>query len=206
VTDDPRRDAWRYRVERMHREDSLARGEDPGEPEHQGEPAPPAEAAVDRSTAAERAAYVENLIQQAMRRGEFDDLPGAGKPLRGLDLHDPDWWIRRKIEQERLTGLGPPALSLRVEAAELDARLDRMQREPDVREEVADFNRRVIEARRQLLGGPPVVTATRDVDAEVAAWRERREARARAAAEEAERRRSEEESARRQRRPWWRRG
>jgi hypothetical protein len=204
VTDDPRRDAWRYRVERMHREDALARGEDPGEPEQQGEPA---EAPIDRSTAAERAAYVEILIQQAMRRGEFDDLPGAGKPLRGLDLHDPDWWIRRKIEQERLTGLGPPALSLRVEAAELEARLDRMHREQDVREELADFNRRVIEARRQLLGGPPVVTPTRDVDAEVAAWRERREARARAAAE-AERRLAEEESARRQRRRagWWRRG
>ena len=48
------------------------------------------------------------------------------------------------------------------------------RREDDVREAVEDFNRRVIEARRQLLGGPPVVTPTRDVDAEVRAWRERR--------------------------------
>ncbi len=43
-----------------------------------------------------------------------------------------------------------------------------------MREFVEDFNRRVIEARRQLLGGPPVVTPTRDVDAEVRAWRARR--------------------------------
>ena len=156
--DDARLDAWRYRIERIKRDEAAARGEEPERSE------PPAEAAVDRSTAAERAAYVEILIQQAMRRGEFDDLPGAGKPLQGLDHHDPDWWIRRKIEQERLTGLGPPALSLRVEAAELEERLDRMHREPEVREALADFNSRVIEARRQLLGGPPVVTPTRDVE------------------------------------------
>ena len=35
--------------------------------------------------------------------------------------------------------------------------------------------RRVVDARRQLTGGPPVVTPTRDVEAEVEAWRERRE-------------------------------
>ena len=195
--DDARLDAWRYRIERMEQDEAAARGEEPGEAE------PPAEAAVDRSTAAERAAYVEILIQQAMRRGEFDDLPGAGKPLQGLDHHDPDWWIRRKIEQERLTGLGPPALSLRVEAAELEERLERMHREPEVREALADFNSLVIEARRQLLGGPPVVTPTRDVEAEVAAWRERREARSRAAAEEAERLRAQEQAMRRQRRASW---
>lgn len=201
MVDDARRDAWRYRIERRQREEAARSGGDPGDAE------PPAEAAVDRSTAAERAAYVEIVIQQAIRRGDFDDLPGAGKPLQGLNQHDPDWWIRRKIEQERLTGLGPPAIALRVEAAELEDRLDRVHRERDVREALADFNSRVIEARRQLLGGPPVVTPTRDVEAEVTAWRERRVARVRAAAEEAERRRAEEESARRQRRArWWRRG
>ena len=126
----------------------------------------------------ERAAIIETSIQQAIRRGEFDDLPGAGKPLEGLDgRDDPDWWIRRKIKNENLTGLGPPALSLRVENLELDARLDAMGRAEDVRETLEDFNSRVISARRQLQGGPPVVTPTRDVESEVAAWRTRREER-----------------------------
>ena len=117
----------------------------------------------------------EIAVQQAMRRGDFDDLPGAGKPLSGLtERHDPDWWIRQKIRNERLTGLGPPALTLRTENAQLDARLDALFREDEVRAVLEDFNRRVIEARRQLLGGPPVVTPTRDIDAEIAAWRERR--------------------------------
>lgn len=143
-------------------------------------------------TSADRAAYVETAIQQAIRRGEFDDLPGAGKPLPGLNgRHDPDWWIRRKIESERLTGLGPPALTLRSEDAALEDRLDGMHREEDVRAAIEDFNLRVKEARRQLLGGPPVVTKLRDPDHEVRAWRERRLERSRRAAEEQERRRAE---------------
>src|SRR5690606_34923459 len=117
--------------------------------------------------------------------GEFDDLPGAGKPLEGLGTHhDPDWWIRRKIETENLTGLGPPAILLRNEDRELDANLDRLAREGDVRDALEDFNNRVIAARRQLMGGPPVVTRTRDVDAEIEAWRGRRAARAAAAPSE----------------------
>lgn len=146
-------------------------------------------------TPRETAAYIETAIQQAIRRGEFDDLPGAGKPIPHLGAtHDPDWWIRRKIETENLTGLGPAALTLRVEDARLREVLDALQREDEVRDALDDFNRRVIEARRQLLGGPPVVTPTRDVEDEVHQWHARRAERAvateRAAAASA---------------PWWRR-
>jgi hypothetical protein len=136
----------------------------------------------------QRAQYVEISIAQAMRRGDFDNLPGAGKPLRNLhEIHDPNWWIRKKIERESLSGIGPPALTLRTEDAALAERMDAAPSEGAVRELLEDFNIRVIEARRQLQGGPPVVTSVRDVDAEVAAWRERREARYRAAAEARER-------------------
>ncbi len=159
-------------------------------------------AAVARTpTAADRAAYVEVAIEQAIRRGDFDDLPGAGKPLQLGDPHDPDWWIRRKIQTEQLTGLGPPALTLRVEHAQMEAHLDTLTRESDVREHLEDFNSRVVEARRQLLGGPPVVTSTRDVDAEVTAWHERRAARLSAVPET---RAAEPPAAPRRRRCRWR--
>nr|WP_255447176.1 DUF1992 domain-containing protein [Schumannella soli] len=147
---------------------------------------------------------METEIQQAIRRGDFDDLPGAGKPLRGIGGRmDEDWWIRQKIENEDLGGLGPPALTLRTENQRLDDRLDRLHREAEVREHLADFNARVIDARRQLLGGPPVVTPTRDIDAEVARWRERRIARTQArASREAEEARAAAEA----REPsWWER-
>lgn len=140
----------------------------------------------------QRAQAVEVAIQQAMRHGDFDDLPGAGRPLADLGtVRDPDWWIRRKIERENLTGLGPPALTLRGEDAGLDERLDDLPTEDRVREVLDDFNRRVREARRQLLGGPPVITRPRDVEAELQAWRtrrlERRTERERALAEERQR-------------------
>lgn len=165
---DPREAAARYRAAQQ---DESADGDEDGA-------APPGIAA-----AMDRPAFIETAIQLAIRRGDFDDLPGAGKPLEGLGTHhDPDWWIRRKIETENLTGLGPPAILLRTEDKGLDAELDLLGREADVRAVLADFNRRVIAARRQLLGGPPVVTATRDIDAEIAAWAARRAARAAAPA------------------------
>ena len=134
--------------------------------------------AAARRSIEQRARYVEVSIQQAIRNGDFENLPGAGKPIEDLgEVHDPDWWIRRKIQRENLTGLGPAAFSLRTEDAGMDDRLDAMTSEREVRETLDDFNRRVIEARRQLLGGPPVVTPVRDIDAEVERWRERRRAR-----------------------------
>jgi hypothetical protein len=119
--------------------------------------------------------WVDMQVRRAIDRGDFDNLPGAGKPIRGLGAtHDPDWWVRSLIEREKITGVLPPALALRKEDADFERILDAEVTETAVREHVADFNRRVVAARRQLLGGPPVVTRTRDVDEEVAAWRARR--------------------------------
>lgn len=117
--------------------------------------------------------WVDMQIEQAMRDGEFDNLPGAGKPIPGIDRpHDPDWWLKRLIERERLSVL-PPALALRVEDAELDDVLDRESTPDGVRRVLEDFNARIIDARRQLQGGPPVITVLRDIDREIDAWRKR---------------------------------
>jgi hypothetical protein len=145
-----------------------------------------------------RALWVDAQIRNAMARGDFDNLPGTGKPIPGIDRpHDPDWWVKRLIERENITGVLPPALALRREDAELEELMDREATEADVRRVVQDFNHRVVEARRQLLGGPPVITPTRDVEQEVAGWRERRQAR---------RTRAREQPApRKPARRWWRR-
>jgi hypothetical protein len=121
------------------------------------------------------AAKAEYLIRDAMARGKFDNLKYAGKPIPGLgEAYDPDWWVKGLLQRENITGLGPKAILLRTEDAGLDARLDAQFAEKQVREILEDFNRRVIDARRQLQGGPPVITKTRDVDAELVRWRERR--------------------------------
>jgi len=49
----------------------------------------------------------ESLIDQQIRaaeaRGEFDDLPGAGKPLTGLDKpYSEDWWLKQLAERENI--------------------------------------------------------------------------------------------------------
>ncbi|MCS5524060.1 DUF1992 domain-containing protein [Curtobacterium flaccumfaciens pv. oortii] len=152
--------------------------------------------------AADVAAHARAQIAEAERRGVFEGNPYHGKPLPGLDgQHDPDWWIKSKIEREDIRGIAPPALALRTEDAELDDALDTLSLESDVRDVLVDFNARVKEARRQLLGGPPVVTPMRDVEAEVLAWRERREVRMASAARAAEQARLEAKPRR-----WWRRG
>jgi len=140
-----------------------------------------------RSRAADRAAarariehqqtWVDLQVRQAMERGDFDDLPGKGKPIADLgDTHDPNWWIKKLVEREKVTLL-PPSVQLRKEDAELDARLDKLNRESDVRRELEDFNTRVVAARYRTPEGPPLVTMPRDVEATVERWNARRAAR-----------------------------
>jgi hypothetical protein len=142
-----------------------------------------------RSAAAARmqhqASWVDQQIRVAMAKGEFDELSGAGKPIKDLGTeHDPDWWLKKLIEREQITGVLPPSVQLRKEDAELDRRLDELSAESEVRREVEDFNERVIRARYSLAEGPPLVTMPRDVGETVAAWKERRaERRARLAAQ-----------------------
>lgn len=156
-----------------------------------------AEADLRRKRAAvDDAARAEYLVRDAMAQGKFDNLKYAGKPIPGLgEVYDPDWWVKGLLQREDLSGLGPAAILLRTEDAALDDRLDQQVAESQVREIIAGFNARVIEARRQLQGGPPVITKTRDADVEVARWRERR-----AVAEP-----EVPATAPDRRRPWWRR-
>lgn len=40
----------------------------------------------------------DRLIREAMERGEFEGLPGSGKPIPGRGTTDDDgWWIRSWI-------------------------------------------------------------------------------------------------------------
>ncbi|MHA7263462.1 DnaJ family domain-containing protein [Arthrobacter sp. TMN-37] len=159
------------------------------------------EALAARARLKDNAARADFLVREAMARGDWDNLKYAGKPIPGLgEAHDPDWWVTSLIERENLTGLGPKAILLRTEDAGLDARLDHVYTEKQVRDIVEDFNKRVIDARRQLLGGPPVITKTRDVDGEVERWHQRRTSKTAQAARDEDAAAEEAE-----RRSWWQR-
>lgn len=118
----------------------------------------------------------ERKIREAMERGEFDDLPGQGKPLK-LGDRDPNWWVKGLLEREQLKMPLPTSLQLRREAREIDETVAGLRSETAVRDVVEALNDRILDSHRRRVDGPPVVTAKLDVDAVVARWRERRNAR-----------------------------
>lgn len=132
--------------------------------------------------------WIEKQIRDAQDRGEFDDLPGAGEPLKSSGS-DPDWWIKGVIRREGLdmSAAMPPGLALRKRAQELPDMVLRERSEQAVRDLVEDFN---VQVRDYWMGshdGPTVFVRTIDVDEQVERWsahRERREG-SRAAGESA---------------------
>jgi len=116
--------------------------------------------------------WVDKQIREAHERGDFDDLPGMGKPLPGAGEHyDEDWWLKGLIVRENLAGLAPATLALRKEVERLDAKLATLKTEEGVRRYVADLNERIIRANRSLLDGPPVVLQLVDADSAVDRWK-----------------------------------
>ena len=128
-----------------------------------------------------REGWVDRQIREARERGEFDNLPGAGKPLGDLgDPNDPDWWVRNIIKREKLdiSGALPTPLALRKEAASFPESLADVRSEVQVREILEDFNHRVkIDRLRPAVRNlPPLLARTVDVDEVVEQWRELRSA------------------------------
>src|SRR5438477_12404418 len=91
---------------------------------------------------------IDRQIRAAKERGEFDDLPGAGKPLpdRG-ELYDEDWWLKDLARREELAGGIPATLRLRREVEDLPQALPRFRTEDAVRRAVADLNERIERAK-----------------------------------------------------------
>ena len=118
--------------------------------------------------------WVERQIREATERGEFDNLPGAGKPIADLDRpHDELWWLKQKLRREHLSWL-PPTIALRKEAEEALLAASRAGSEDQVRRIVADINRKILEGNRKAASGPPLNLMPFDVERVVRTWRERR--------------------------------
>jgi hypothetical protein len=122
--------------------------------------------------------WVESQIAQSMARGEFDDLPGAGKPLHFRSGDDSMVeWVVAKARQENidLFGMLPPGLALRKEREDLPRRAAALPSEAAVRALAEDYNTRVqaFWRRPQESRWSPVPGLV-DVDALVTGWRRTR--------------------------------
>jgi hypothetical protein len=90
--------------------------------------------------------WVESQISRAAARGDFENLPGAGKPLPRRSAADDVYeWVVQKARKENLDLLGmlPPGLALRKERDDLPRRVEDLPTEAAVRTLAEDFNARV---------------------------------------------------------------
>ena len=118
---------------------------------------------------------IDKQIREAQERGEFDNLPGFGKPLADDgEAYDENWWLKKLVVREQLSGLAPTSLKIKREAEDLLEDVAKLPSESLVREKVADLNSRIEQARRGLVDGPPVILPPFDVEAVVGEWRKRR--------------------------------
>ena len=118
------------------------------------------------------ASWIDQQIDEAARRGAFDNLPGAGKPLPGKEEDAAQAWLRDYLRREGVSPdeLLPAPLRLRKEIERLAETVPQMRSEDEVREVVGELNRRIVQWRR-IPEGPPVFLRLVDADEMVARWR-----------------------------------
>ena len=122
--------------------------------------------------------WIDRQIREGMERGEFDGLPGHGKPIADLDrVRDEMWWVKDKLRREQVSFL-PPTLALRKEVDEAKAAIATATTEAEVRRVVTDINAKIRAVNRVATAGPPTTLAPFDVDEVVARWRAARADRA----------------------------
>ncbi|MFE6195111.1 DUF1992 domain-containing protein [Streptomyces sp. NPDC057838] len=119
--------------------------------------------------------WVDKQIRDAEARGEFDRLPGAGRPLPPdvESTYDELWWVKRKMAREGLSVL-PPALALRKEAEDALLAAYAAPTERMVRKIIDEINGKIREMMFKPPPGPPLGKKPYDVEDVVRQWRERR--------------------------------
>jgi hypothetical protein len=116
---------------------------------------------------------IEQQIRRAQERGEFDNLPGLGKPLPDRGEQDDElWWVKGYLRREGLSSeaLLPQSLQLARQIERLPATVRGLHSEDAVRTVVADLNKHVI-AYLRAPAGPHVPVRPVDAETVVAEWR-----------------------------------
>ncbi|WP_031167524.1 DUF1992 domain-containing protein [Streptosporangium roseum] len=135
--------------------------------------------------------WIDRQIREATERGEFDDLPGAGKPLPGEGRpYDEMWWIKQKMQAENLSFPLPGTLALRKEAEESRAAAVGARTEAEARGIIENINDKIRESYGKPLSGPPLLQPLIDVDEVLGDWRARHPTEEKPAPEPPRRRRS----------------
>src|SRR5690606_29144296 len=112
-------------------------------------------------------------ISEAVERGDFDNLPGAGKPIPDLDKPYDEVWVRNFLRREGLTAddLLPTPLRLRKEVERLREKVRPLRSEQAVRDLVESLNEEILTYLRMPVSGPRIPVAPVKVEKVVEQWR-----------------------------------
>ena len=115
----------------------------------------------------------ESRIEQSIREGGFDNLPGFGQPLDfdSMDMSE-HWWLKQKANQENLSVL-PPALELKRDVQQACQRIMQLDSEQTVRNALNKLNEHIRAANMRILWGPPSQVLPVDVDDFLSLWKSR---------------------------------
>lgn len=119
--------------------------------------------------------WIERQIGEAIERGDFDGLPGAGRPIRDLDeRRDEMAWIRDKLRRERVAPPPPPAIQIRIDVDAALASLGSLATEAEVRSLTEHLNDRIRTVNRTTVSGPPTTLGPLRVEEVLDRWRQLR--------------------------------
>ena len=118
--------------------------------------------------------WTEEQIREAERAGDFENLPGRGKPLPdAYQPYDPDWWLKSLVQREQISVL-PPALEARQKLKATLARIRELSDEAAVRREIETLNAAIRKLNSHASSGPPTHIGCLNVEATLERWREER--------------------------------
>jgi hypothetical protein len=117
----------------------------------------------------------ERRIEEAMKEGKFDNLPGMGKPLDLEPLPADEnarmmWWALRILKQNDYT---PEEVRWRKALDHLRARIDNVVEEVSIAPLVRQYNELVRKVNTLGTNALKLAVAPLDIDVEVARYRKR---------------------------------
>jgi hypothetical protein len=118
--------------------------------------------------------FTERQIRQAQDAGEFDQLPGFGQPIPGIDQPlDENWWLKQKLRNEQLS-ITLPIIEARIRREQMLSELEQFGSESVVRRKLGELNDFIRKAHFSPIAGPAAGVLPVDIEETVADWRCRR--------------------------------
>jgi hypothetical protein len=117
--------------------------------------------------------WIDRQIRRAQERGDFHELPGAGRPIPDLDKRlDELNWVKDKLAREELSYVSP-SVALRKHVHDgLQAAWD-AGTESEVRQLIGEINEKIRNANRNGIRGPSLMLMPLNQDRVVREWRRR---------------------------------